>query len=229
MSIKEFIFDIGLRKLFYKSKELEKKIKNNDPVLENIILGGRDYKKYFCYPGKCKIRIVISFIIMIYIAFFSSAAAVLPELLIQNPTNKISAIFFIVTLIIIGLTSLLQVGFISKGYYYGSVIQNYLNYLVFFSSLLIACSENISNISSAYFIFIALCCLIVKKTLNGRYYTDFILACMHYRIAILMENRELDKIKGFNKKQFREYSRMMKLKKRKSIKDKKRARQSVEK
>ncbi|CCW31293.1 conserved hypothetical protein [Xenorhabdus nematophila F1] len=61
-----------------------------------------------------------------------------------------------------------------------------------------------------------------KKILNGRYYTDFILANIHYRISIILEKRELNKIKCLNKKQLREYSREIQLEKRKKIRAKKR-------
>ncbi|CCW31294.1 hypothetical protein ABLA30_15230 [Xenorhabdus nematophila] len=163
MKIKEFIFDAGLKKLVGKGKEQEEKIKNADPALENITLDVRDYRKYFCSSGRYKIRLVISLIAVVYMLFFSSLAAVLPTLFIQNPSHETRAIFFVITLIIASLISLLHVGFTLKGYYYGSVINHYLNYLVFFSSLLIICFGKISNIASIYFISIALCCLVIKK------------------------------------------------------------------
>ncbi|MDX7993178.1 hypothetical protein [Xenorhabdus littoralis] len=229
MRIKEFIFDTGLKKLFDKGKELEGKIKNNDPVLENIILDVRSYKEYFCYPGQYKIRLIISFIAIVYMFFFSGLAAALPALLIQNPSNEIKAIFFISILVVAGFITLSQVVFTLKGYYYGSVIQYYLNYFVFLFSLLVICIGKLTNISFAYFFFMALCCIVIKKILNSHYYTDFILSSMHYRIALILENRELNKLKGFNRKQLREYSRMMKSEKRKKIRSDKRERQSMDK
>ncbi|WP_237385790.1 hypothetical protein [Xenorhabdus sp. Sc-CR9] len=229
MKIKEFIFDAGLRELFYKGKELENMIRNNDPALENIILDVRDYKKYFCSSGQYKIRLLISIIAMVYLFFFSGVAAALPVLLIKNPSHEIMATFFMLTLVIAACVSFLHVGFTLKGYYYGSVIRNYLNYIVFFSSLFIIFSNKTSNVSSIYFIFIAVCCFVIKITLNSRYYTDFILANMRYRIAIIIDRKEMNKIQGLNKKQLREYSRALKLAKRKKIRDQKRENQSVEK
>ncbi|CEE92245.1 conserved hypothetical protein [Xenorhabdus nematophila str. Anatoliense] len=74
-----------------------------------------------------------------------------------------------------------------------------------------------------------MCCLLIKLILNGQYYSGFIWARMCIRVNNIIFKNEINKLKGFNKKQLREYSRIINLEKRKKIRDKKRASQAVEK
>ncbi|MCP9266590.1 hypothetical protein M5U04_00365 [Xenorhabdus sp. XENO-1] len=70
MNIKDFILNTEFKKFLGKAKDLEAKIKNADPSLENITLNDLSYNKYFSYPGRFKIGFIIFFITVIYMAFF---------------------------------------------------------------------------------------------------------------------------------------------------------------
>ncbi len=108
-----------------------------------------------------------------------------------------------------------HIGLTLSGYYYGPVIQKYTNTVVFFFSLSMSYLKGVYDSDLFYFSAIALCCLFIKLMLNGKYYSGFIWAKMCIRVERIVFNDELDKIKGFNKKQLREYSRTIKSKKRK--------------
>ncbi|MDC9620689.1 hypothetical protein PSI22_03330 [Xenorhabdus sp. XENO-7] len=225
MNIKYFVLNTEFKKLLVKTKDLEAKIQNTDPLLENITLNDLSYNKYFSYPGRFKIGFIIFFITIVYMAFFSGAAVAIPSLLIGNPSYEIKAFSFILSLIISAFISFSHIGLTLSGYYYGPVIQKYTNTVVFFFSLSISYLSGVSDSDFFYFLSIALCCFFIKLILNGEYYSGFIWAKMCVRVERVIFNNELDKIKGFNKKQLREYSRVMKLEKRKKIRDGKRKKQ----
>ncbi|MBD2811202.1 hypothetical protein ID853_09995 [Xenorhabdus sp. Vera] len=229
MNIKYFVLNTGFKKLLDKTNDLEVKIKNNDPALEYITLDELSYKKYVYYSGRVKIVFVIFFITIVYMAFFSGAALSIPKLLVNNPSYEIKSISFVLSLIISGVISFTHLWLTLSGCYYGPVIQKYVNSVVFFSSLVIALLTGVSSPDFIYFFFIALCCLLIKLILNGQYYSGFIWARMCVRVNNIIFKNEINKLKGFNKKQLREYSRIINLEKRKKIRDKKRANQSVEK
>ncbi|MDC9612741.1 hypothetical protein PSI19_02355 [Xenorhabdus khoisanae] len=229
MNIKDFVLNTEFKKFLDKAKVLEVKIKNADPTLEDITLDELSYKKYFYYPGRFKIGLIIFFIMIVYMAFFSGAAVAIPDLLVNNPSYEIKSISFVLSLIVSGLVSFSHLGFTLSGYYYGAVIQRYLNSVVFFYSLAMALLRGVSSAVGFYFLFIALCCLFIKLILNSQYYIGFLWMRICTRVNRILFKNELDKIKGLNKKQLREYSRAMRLEKRKKIRDKKRANQSVEK
>ncbi|SFN83597.1 hypothetical protein [Xenorhabdus japonica] len=229
MNIKSFVLNAGFKKLLDKSRDLESKIKTADPTIEHITVDERSYKKFFDYPGRFKITLIIFFITIVFMAFFSGAAVAIPDLLINNPSNEIKAFSFLLSLLISGVISIFHIGFTLSGYYYGPVIHKIVNSIVFIFSLFVAILKEAFDSDGLYFFSIALCCLLIKFILNSQYYSDFIWTRMCLRINRVVFKSELDKIKVFNKKQLREYSRALKLEKRKKIRDKKRARHSEEK
>ncbi|MDE9555663.1 hypothetical protein KKJ06_09530 [Xenorhabdus bovienii] len=215
MNMKDFILNTEFKKLLGKAKDLEAKIKNADPVLKNITLNDLSYNKYFSYPGRFKIGFIIFFIMIVYMAFFSGVAVAIPSLLMENPSYEIKAFSFILSLIISAFISFSHIGLTLSGYYYGPVVQKYTNTVVFFFSLFISYLKGVYDSDFFYFSAIALCCLFIKLMLNSKYYSGFILAKMFIRVERVVFNDELDKIKGFNKKKLREYSRSIKSKNRK--------------
>ncbi|MDC9597567.1 hypothetical protein [Xenorhabdus anantnagensis] len=227
MNIKSFVLNEGFKKLLDKSIDLESKIKTADPALENITVDERSYKKFLDYPGRLKITLIIFFITIVYMAFFSGAAVAIPDLLINNsPSNEIKSFSFVLSLLISGVISIFHIGFTLRGYYYGPVIHKSVNSIVFIFSLFICILQETFISDGVYFFSIMLCCLLIKLILNSQYYSDFIWTRMCLRINRVLFENELNKIKVFNKKQLREYSRVLKLEKRKKIRDKKRARHS---
>ncbi|PHM50346.1 hypothetical protein [Xenorhabdus miraniensis] len=224
MNIKDFFLDTEFRKFLDRASVLEAKIKSSDPTLEYIALDESSNKKYFYYPGRFRIGLIIFFIMIVYMAFFSGVATFIPGLLVNNPSHEIKSIAFVLSLMISGIISLSHIGLTLSGYYYGPFIQRYLNSVIFFCSLVLSFIKGMPDFGVFYFLFIALCCFFIKLIFNGQYYSGFLWTRMCIRVNHLLFKNELNKLNGFNKKQLREYSRMMKQEKRKKIRDKKRAR-----
>ncbi|PHM59340.1 hypothetical protein [Xenorhabdus sp. KK7.4] len=222
MKTKEFIFNVGFKKLLNETKELEEKLKKSDPELENITLDDQSYKRYFYFPVRFKIVLVFLFVILIHLSFFFGLTKIIPDFLTDNPNDKIKSVSFISSLILGMTITFFSVSFTLSGFYYGIIIQKNLNTIIFFSSLFICYLKFINNHDYIYFFFITLCCILIKFILNSQYYAGFILSRIYIRIGNITFKRELKKIQGFNKKELREYSRELKLKKRKNIRDKKR-------
>ncbi|PHM36272.1 hypothetical protein [Xenorhabdus innexi] len=221
MKTKNFIFNLGFKKLLNEAKGLEEKLKRSDSEWENINFYDKSYKNYFCLPARFKIVSVFLFIMLVHLSFFFGLAKTIPDFLIDDPNDKIKSVSFISSLILGMIIVFLNVSFTLGGIYYGLIIQKNLNTIILFFSSLIFYLKFINNHDYIYFAFIILSCILIKIILNSQYYAEFILSRIYIRIENINFKKELKKIQGFNKKELREYSREIKLKKRKKIRDEK--------